>query len=73
MRVLVQVRGDLDPSDLWPYVTASRATGSGCRLLMRLHDSRELVCVLVALADRDLEVVEVVEVDAAAPAGAADD
>jgi hypothetical protein len=59
MQVLVQVTGDFDPLELWPYVTASPTLGSSRLLTLDVHDSRELVSVLVALADRGITILQV--------------
>jgi predicted nuclease with RNAse H fold len=60
MLVLVRVRGYVDPLlDLWPYITGFRVLPSGCLLSLDVHDSRELVSVLVALASRGVEIEEV--------------
>ena len=58
MQVLVQVRGDFDPSDLWPYVVGSQTLASNRILTLEVGDSREFVSVLVALADRGVEILE---------------
>jgi hypothetical protein len=57
MQVLVRVRGDFDPSDLWPYVTGCRTLTSSRLLTLEVYDSRELVCALVALADHGIEIL----------------
>ena len=59
MQVQVQVIGDFDPLELWPYVTASPTLGSSRLLTLDVHDSRELVSVLVALADRGITILQV--------------
>lgn len=59
MQVLVRVTGDFDPLELWPYVTASPTLGSSRLLTLDVHDSRELVSVLVALADRGITILQV--------------
>jgi hypothetical protein len=65
MLVLVRVREYADPLlDLWPYITRFRVLPSGCLLTLDVHDTRELVSVLVALANRGIEIEEV-DTDAA--------
>jgi hypothetical protein len=64
MRVLVHVRGTVDEVDLWPYVTSTQPLTDDSLLAVEVSDSRELVCVLVALTDRGLDVVEVQTLDA---------
>jgi hypothetical protein len=59
MQVLVRVTGEFDPQELWPYVTASPTLGSSRLLTLDVHDSRELVSVLVALADRGITILQV--------------
>jgi hypothetical protein len=59
MQVLVRVTGEFDPLELWPYVTASPTLGSSRLLTLDVHDSRELVSVLVALADRGITILQV--------------
>jgi hypothetical protein len=59
MQVLVRVTGEFDPLELWPYVTASPTVGSSRLLTLDVHDSRELVSVLVALADRGITILQV--------------
>jgi hypothetical protein len=59
MQVLVRVTGVFDPQELWPYVSASPTLGSGRLLTLDVHDSRELVSVLVALADRGITILQV--------------
>jgi hypothetical protein len=59
MQVLVRVTGEFDPQELWPYVTASPTAGSSRLLTLDVHDSRELVSVLVALADRGITILQV--------------
>ena len=57
MQVLVQVRGYVDPfADLWPYITGVEAFPSSCLLTLDVHDGRELVSALIALADRGVEI-----------------
>jgi hypothetical protein len=58
--VLVQVRGYVEPLlDLWPYVTGVRSSPSGSLLTLDVHDSRELVSALIAIADRGVEIEQV--------------
>jgi hypothetical protein len=65
MLVLVRVREYADPlDDLWPYVTGFRVLPTGCLLTLDVHDTREVVSVLVALATRNIEIEEV-DTDAA--------
>jgi hypothetical protein len=59
MQVLVRVTGEFDPLELWPYVTASPKVGPSRLLTLDVHDSRELVSVLVALADRGITILQV--------------
>ena len=60
VQVVVQVRGYVDPLlDFWPYLTELRAVPAGHLLTLDVHDSRELVSALLALADRGLEIGEV--------------
>src|SRR5690242_9940110 len=60
VQALVQVRGYVGRvPDLWPYVTAFRALESSCLLTVTVHDSRELVSALIAIADRGLEIEDV--------------
>ena len=59
MQVLVRVTGEFDPLELWPYATASPELGSSRLLTLDVHDSRELVSVLVALADRGITILQV--------------
>lgn len=60
MLVLVRVREYVEPLlDLWPYITGFRVLPSGCLLTLNVHDSRELVSVLVAIANRGGEIEEV--------------
>jgi hypothetical protein len=59
MQVLVRVTGEFDPLELWPYATASPTLGSSRLLTLDVHDSRELVSVLVALADRGITILQV--------------
>jgi hypothetical protein len=60
VQVLVQARGYVDPLlDLWPYMTGVRSSPSGSLLTLDVHDSRELVGALIALADRGVEIEEV--------------
>jgi hypothetical protein len=58
MQVLVRVTGEFDPQELWPYVTASPTAGSSRLLTLDVHDSRELVSVLVAFADRGITILQ---------------
>jgi len=60
MVVLVRVREYVEPLlDLWPYITDIRVLPSGFLLTLDVHDSRELVSVLVALASRGVEIEQV--------------
>jgi hypothetical protein len=62
VQVLVQVQGYVDPLlDLWPFVTGVRSLPSSSLLTLDVHDSRELVAALIALADRGVEI-ELVEI-----------
>jgi hypothetical protein len=59
MQVLVRVTGEFDPQELWPYITASPTVGPSRLLTLDVHDSRELVSVLVALTDRGISILQV--------------
>jgi hypothetical protein len=60
MQVLVQIRGSLDPlRDLWPYAPGVRSLPSGSSLTLDVHDSRELVGALLAIADLGVEITAV--------------
>jgi hypothetical protein len=61
VQVRVQVREYVEPlHDLWPYLTELRALLPSMWLLtLDVHDSRELVCALIALADRGVAIEEV--------------
>jgi hypothetical protein len=57
MQVLVQIRGYVDPlRDLWPYVPGFRALPSDSSLTLDVHDGRELVSALLAIADLGVEI-----------------
>jgi hypothetical protein len=74
VQVRVQVREHVEPlHDLWPYLTELRALLPSMWLLtLDVHDSRELVCVLIALADRGVAIEEVDVQHHAARPGAAE-
>jgi len=57
MRALVVVRGVVDERDIWPYASLQDRDGVSTRLMVKAHDSRELVGVLLALLELRLEVV----------------
>jgi len=57
MQVLVQIHQYVDPQlDLWPYVSRSRASPSDSQLTLDVHDSRELVSALIAIAELGVEI-----------------
>jgi hypothetical protein len=56
MQVLVLIRQYVDLRELWPYARELRATPSGTQLTLEVHDSRELVSALIAIAGRGAEI-----------------
>ncbi len=50
MRILVEVLGEVDPEDLWPYRARFTPTATGGLIVVSLHDSQEVVGFLLRLS-----------------------
>jgi hypothetical protein len=56
MQAVVTVTGNVDERDIWPYAAWSFSDGTSTTLMVRVHDSQELVAVLGSLTALGLEV-----------------
>jgi hypothetical protein len=56
MQAVVTVMGNVDERDIWPYAAWSFSDGTSTTLMVRVHDSQELVAVLGSLTALGLEV-----------------
>jgi hypothetical protein len=59
MQVLVRLSGDVAPGDLWPYDGHYQPTESGTALSVTVHDSHELVGLLLMLVSAGAELIQV--------------
>ncbi len=59
MQVLVWLRGDADPGDLWPYDGHYQPSGSDGVVTVTVHDSHDLVGLLLMLVGAGAEILQV--------------